>query len=134
LFEKGFPRLVYVSDCLPAQLKTESKSKQLCIAHLQRELANFIDVFDCTFSSQLTNLIHQAIELKYRLPDTKYALHKNTVKYFRTKLDKLLDDDHDEKDKKYLHSYNDCENTEILFLHSFNILKFLPTIMVPKGQ
>jgi len=102
LFEKGFPHTVYVSDCLPAQLKIESQSKQLCMAHLQRELANFIDVFDCKFSSQLTNLIHQAIELKYRLSKTEYGLHKNKAIYFRTKLDKLLDDDHEDKHKKVL--------------------------------
>jgi transposase len=102
VFGNGFPHSVYVSDCLPAQLKVESKAKQLCMAHLQRELANFIDVFDCGFSSQLSNLIHQAIELKYRLSETEYVLHKNKIKYFRTKLDKLLNDDHEGKHKKVL--------------------------------
>jgi len=102
LFEKGFPHSVYVSDCLPAQLKIQSQSKQLCTAHLQRELANFKDVFDCEFSSQLANLVEQAIKLKYRLPETEYLLHQHKTNYFRAKLDKLLDGCHEGKHKKVL--------------------------------
>jgi len=102
LFNNGFPKSVYVSDCLSAQLKVESKNKQLCTAHLQRELQNFIDVFNCDFSSQLKTLIEQAIELKYRLAKKDYLLHKNKARYFRIKLDKLLNLDHSNKHKKVL--------------------------------
>ncbi|MEI8087876.1 MAG: transposase [Paludibacter sp.] len=33
-FKDGFPKAIYVSDCLPAQLKTPALHHQLCIAHL----------------------------------------------------------------------------------------------------
>ena len=40
-FSNGFPILVYVSDRLSAQLKIDTKAKQLCLAHLMRELKSF---------------------------------------------------------------------------------------------
>ena len=100
LFKNGFPKSIYVSDCLPAQLKVESKNKQLCTAHLQRELQNFIAVFNCEFSSQLNSLIEQAIDLKYRLAENNYQSHKSKVRYFKTKLDNLLDSEYSNRDKK----------------------------------
>jgi transposase len=102
LFKNGFPKSTYVSDCLAAQLKVKSKNKQLCTSHLQRELQNFITSFNCEFSSQLNRLIEQAIELKYRLAENDYSLHKNKVKYFKTKLDKLLDFEYPNKHRKIL--------------------------------
>lgn len=40
-FSNGFPMSTYISDSLPAQLKVNTKAKQLCLAHLMRELKNF---------------------------------------------------------------------------------------------
>jgi hypothetical protein len=37
---------VYVSDSLPAQLKINTKAKQLCLAHLMRELKSFEIAFN----------------------------------------------------------------------------------------
>jgi hypothetical protein len=45
-FSNGFPMSVYVSDSLPAQLKINTKAKQLCLAHLMRELKSFEIAFN----------------------------------------------------------------------------------------
>jgi hypothetical protein len=37
----GLPNAIYVTDALSAQLKTATKSQQLCLAHILRELNYF---------------------------------------------------------------------------------------------
>jgi transposase len=65
-FPKGFPASIYVSDSLAAQLKINTKAKQLCLAHLMRELKNFENALDDysktnpkvrDFENQLTGLL-----------------------------------------------------------------------------
>ena len=51
-FTDGFPLSVYVSDSLPAQLKVRSLAKQLCFAHLMRELKNFEEAFNSKWAGE----------------------------------------------------------------------------------
>jgi transposase len=100
LFGNGFPKSVYVSDSFAAQLKVKTKAKQLCMAHLLRELNNFEDVFQCNLSKELKQLFKKSLELKIRLNHNEYHKHKSKVLYFVKKLDKLLDAEHEYKHKK----------------------------------
>ena len=90
LFKNGFPVSVYVTDCLPAQLKVHAKAHQICIAHLLRELNNFIDVFKCGWSVQLKQLFKQAIELKSQMNPEDYLPSNEKVILIQQQLDELL--------------------------------------------
>ncbi len=100
LFKNGFPVSVYVTDCLPAQLKVNAKAHQICIAHLLRELNNFIDVFKCGWSVQLKQLFKQAIELKSEMTPEDYVSSNEKVTLIQQQLDKLLQADTTNKQKK----------------------------------
>jgi transposase len=64
-FERGFPNSIYVSDCLPMQLKIEAKKHQICLAHLMREINGFIEGHkDNRWSPKIKALFKDALELK----------------------------------------------------------------------
>jgi transposase len=93
VFKDGFAKAVYVSDCLPAQLKTPAKAHQLCLAHLLRELNNFIDVFQCGWSASLKAVLKDAMELKKLLQQqghTDYQKANGEVKQIEQRLSILL--------------------------------------------
>jgi transposase len=71
-FADGFSKAVYVSDCLATQLKVSAKKHQLCVVHLLRELNNFEDALQCTWSTTLKQLLQQSIELKKQLTTADY--------------------------------------------------------------
>jgi len=71
-FPKGFPGAVYVSDSLGAQLKTPAKSHQLCLAHITRELALFIEKDKSRWAGQMKETLSSAMELKKRMRDIDY--------------------------------------------------------------
>jgi len=98
-FENGFPESVYLTDCLPAQLKTKAKAHQICLAHLRRELNNFMDCFQCDWSKQLKELFNHALELKKQLQPNEYFENKQ-VKNLECQLDLLLKTDLANKNKK----------------------------------
>ena len=100
LFKNGFPISVYVTDCLAAQLKTAAKAHQICMAHLLRELNNFIDALNCQWSVEMKQLIQQAIELKAELTPDDYLLENEKVKSLEKQLDILLQTELDNKHKK----------------------------------
>jgi transposase len=66
-FKNGFVKATYVSDCFGSQLKTTSKNKQLCLAHLLRELTSFEDSLKCKWSVRVKTLFKRAISLKQKL-------------------------------------------------------------------
>ncbi|MBW6481077.1 MAG: IS66 family transposase [Bacteroidales bacterium] len=100
VFQNGFPISVYVSDCLPAQLKIQTLAKQICISHLLRELNNFIDVFNCGWSEKLKQLFQEAILLKSELHPDDYLSPNEKVNSIRKRLDRLLDEPSFDKHKK----------------------------------
>lgn len=99
LFKNGFPISVYVTDCLAAQLKVHAKAHQICIAHLFRELNNFIDTFNCQWSVQLKQLFKQAIELKSQMNPQDYLSNEKVI-LIQQQLDELLLADLTDKQKK----------------------------------
>lgn len=102
LFKNGFPVSVYVTDCLAAQLKVQAKAHQICLAHLLRELNNFIDAFACQWSLQLKELFQQAIELKSQMETPDYSPTNEKVILIQQQLDELLKADLTNKQKKVL--------------------------------
>ena len=100
LFKNGFPISVYVTDCLAAQLKVVAKSRQICTAHLLRELNNFIETFTCQWSVKMKQLLKSAIELKSQLQPEDYLSPGEKVILIRQQLDELLHTDLADKHKK----------------------------------
>lgn len=64
-FENGFPNSIYVSDCLPMQLKINAKKHQICLAHLMREINGFLEGHkENQWSPKIKSLFKEALELK----------------------------------------------------------------------
>ena len=90
-FPSGFPQSVYVSDSLAAQLKVKTMAKQLCLAHLIRELTKFEEVFDSKWASQLKLLFKEAMNYKKQMQTNDYCVGNLKIKGFEEKLTKLLE-------------------------------------------
>jgi len=99
-FSNGFPMSVYVSDSLPAQLKVRSLAKQLCFAHLMRELKNFEETFNSKWAGELKQLFKNAIGYKKQMSENDYSGSNIKVKEFEQELSTLLETDTLNKHKK----------------------------------
>jgi hypothetical protein len=71
-FPGGFIHSFYVSDCLPSQLKVIARTHQLCMAHLLRELTNFVENLKSQWSARMKALLRRAIELKKEMTEVHY--------------------------------------------------------------
>lgn len=119
-FKNGFPVSVYVSDCLPAQLKVASKAHQICISHLLRELNNFIDVFKCQWSINLKHLFQDALQLKSELHPEDYLSPNEKVFLIQSQLDELLHTEILDKHKKvqiFINRLNKNHDSILTFLY-----------------
>lgn len=92
-FADGFPLSVYVSDCLPAQLKIASLAKQLCLAHLMRELKNFEETFNYKWAGKLKQLFKNTIEYKKQMCKNDFSDSNPKVKEFEQELSTILETD-----------------------------------------
>ncbi len=99
-FSNGFPISIYVSDSLPAQLKINTKAKQLCLAHLMRELKNFEAALNCTWSPKLKQVFKDAISYKKQMTINDYLGTNQKVKGFENQLTELLKTDYSGKHNK----------------------------------
>lgn len=99
-FSNGFPMSIYVSDSLPAQLKINTKAKQLCLAHLMRELKNFENAFNCTWASKLKQVFKDAISYEKEMIIDDYLGANSKVEEFENQLTKLLNIDYSDKHNK----------------------------------
>lgn len=62
-FAQGLPKATLGSDRWAAQLKTTSKAKQLCLAHLQRDLIFLEESEQSPWAKQCKTLLQQALRL-----------------------------------------------------------------------
>ena len=99
-FPNGFPMSAYVSDSLPAQLKINTKAKQLCLAHLMRELKNFEGALNCTWSPKLMQVFKGAISYKKQMTINDYLGTNQKVEGFENQLTELLGIDYSGKHDK----------------------------------
>lgn len=89
-FMNGFIYAIYVSDCWSGQLKTPAKKHQLCLAHLLRELTNFEQALQCSWSIKCKLLLQKAIKLKQSFTTADYLDPPIEIKEIKDELDKLL--------------------------------------------
>ena len=92
-FTDGFPMSIYVSDSLAAQLKINTLGKQLCLAHLMRELKKFEEVFNSHWATQLKHLFKKATDHKKQMQEFDYNIGNQKIKEFENELSKLLEPD-----------------------------------------
>lgn len=93
-FTDGFPHAVYVSDCWAAQLKTKAKAHQLCLAHLLRETASFVESLQSQWSAQMKDVLQRAIKIKGNLGQGDYLKPPEEVIEINRELDELLEVDY----------------------------------------
>lgn len=93
-FPNGFPQAILVTDSLGAQLKTPALLRQLCVAHLLRELNAFIEGFKNTWAIKMKHLLEKAIKLKQTLSQEQYTQpnmeRDKIIKEFHVLLDQPL--------------------------------------------
>lgn len=99
-FTDGFPLAVYVSDSLPAQLKVSTLAKQLCLAHLMRELKNFEESFNSKWAGELKQLFKKAIDYNKTMNESDYSENNETIKEFEQKMSNLLSKEIEGRHKK----------------------------------
>jgi transposase len=99
-FSDGFKDSVYVSDCWASQLKVEAKEHQLCLAHLLRELNNFVENIDSQWSLSMKTLFKRALELKKQMTTEDYLTPSSEVVELNKELDQLLKVDYSTFHKK----------------------------------
>lgn len=119
-FPDGFPLSVYVSDCWAAQLKVVAFLHQLCIAHLLRELRNFQDALNCKWSSDMKELLQDAIALKKQLTPQDYLQTPAAVTQIEERLNQLLLYDHSTSHRKVQAFFKRLiknRNSILTFLH-----------------
>ena len=99
-FSDGFPSAVYISDSLSAQLKTKTLAKQLCLAHLMRELKNFEQTFKSEWATKLKQVFKEAVEYKRQMTEDDYGGANPKVKELENRLSELLEIDYSNKHRK----------------------------------
>jgi len=99
-FAQGFPGSVYVSDSLSAQLKIDTKAKQLCMAHLMRELKNFEKALKSKWAKELKQLFKEAVAYKKQMTSEDYSKQNQKVAEFENRFTRLLLIDYTSKHRK----------------------------------
>lgn len=74
LFPKGLPNTIVGSDRWAAQLKTQTKGKQLCIAHLLRDLIYLIELEKGQWANQFKTLLLKALRIREGCDEQQKAL------------------------------------------------------------
>jgi transposase len=85
-FENGFKDAVLITDRWAAQLKTLCRSRQICLAHLLRDVKYLIQVENHDCASQFQALFTKVFELK-KVPDLP---SKDVTERMETELKQLL--------------------------------------------
>lgn len=71
-FSRGFIDAVLVHDCWASHFKTPSKTHQICIAHLLRELIFFEEKHKSQWATNFKNLLIKSLEVKRNLTPKMY--------------------------------------------------------------
>ncbi len=100
VFPEGLSQSTLVSDCWAAQLKTPTKNKQLCTAHLLRELKNFETALQCQWSKTMSQILKDAIQLKRDLKLSDYKINNTEVQQIENRVDGALSTDLPNSHKK----------------------------------
>ena len=123
-FPEGFIQSFYVSDCWASQLKVKAKAHQLCMAHLLRELTNFIENLKSEWSVKMKELFLSAIELKKQMTEVNYLNPPPEIAEMNEKLDELLQVDCSEfhsKKQAFIKRLNKHRQSIFTFLNYHNV-------------
>ena len=74
-------------------MKVIARTHQLCLAHLLRELTNFVENLKSEWSARMKELFMTAIELKNKMTETHYLNPPDEVTKLNEELDQLLETD-----------------------------------------
>jgi transposase len=124
-FPNSFIESFYVSDCWSSQLKVRTKAHQLCMAHLLRELTNFVENLQSQWSGRMKKLFLRAIELKNKMTPNDYINPSEEIIACYAELDELLKVDFSEfhhKEKAFI---------KRMIKHQQSIFTFLSQPEVP---
>jgi transposase len=89
VFPDGLPNSILCTDRLAAQLSTVTKGKQICLAHLLRELNYLIEAEKHRWATQFKALLIDAIQLKQQ--QGEYPKNDQKALDIEQRADKLLD-------------------------------------------
>ena len=89
-FAMGFENAVLVHDCWKSHFETKSKTHQICIAHLLRELNFFEERYPSDWATSFKDMLYEALSLKRSLSPTDYYYPINQRTKLEQKLDSLL--------------------------------------------
>jgi len=64
-FPDGFQNSILVTDRWPAQLKTKTKAKQICLQHLIRDAQKLIDCYKSKWANKLQKVLYDIIHLTH---------------------------------------------------------------------
>jgi transposase len=129
-FPDGFIRSFYVSDCWSSQLKVKAKAHQLCMAHLLRELTNFVENLKSQWSAQMKELFMRAIELKNKMTENQYLNPPEELIKLNTELDELLKIDYSkfhDKEQAFVKRLN--KHRQSIFTFNAYLLKASYSLM-----
>lgn len=92
LLANGLPNAIIGSDRWAAQLKTQSKGKQICIAHLLRDIVYLIELEKTKWAQQFKTLLLQALKIREdcEIKDTPLDPNDPKSKELEEQMDKLL--------------------------------------------
>jgi transposase len=89
-FEDGFIHSFYVGDCWSSQLKVRARKHQLCMAHLLRDVINFVENINSDWSAKMKGLFMRALEVKNKMTKEDYIHPSEEVVKLNIELDELL--------------------------------------------
>jgi transposase len=124
-FDEGFSKAILVSDCWAGQLKTKAVGHQLCIAHLLRELNNFIEALKDDWSAELKKVLEEAIAVKKESEQVSLIALQDKIQDLKKRLTELLHEPDTPKHKKIM------AFKKRLRKHHASILVFLENEKVP---
>ncbi len=90
IFSKGLPKVIVDSDRWATQLKTQTKGKQVCIAHLLRDLVYLIELEKTQWAKQFKTLLLDALKIRAHCDSNQKPLESSDQKV--KDLEKQYDD------------------------------------------
>lgn len=123
-FAEGFADSILVHDCWKAHFITSAKGRQICMAHILRELQYFIERRN-KWAYELTKLIWKSLALKKKMLINPNVNYDKQIKQIEITLQDLLQCELPSKDKK-LHTLKKRLNK-----HHEYLLTFLKVMEVP---
>jgi transposase len=126
-FPNGLPKATLGSDRWAAQLKTTSKAKQLCLAHLQRDLIYLEESEKSPWATHCKTLFEQALQLDKQAQERGQAFRPTEKQAYQIehRLNRLLTRTIDQKQypetltfQRSMIKYRDCL---LVFLYDLEI-------------